>query len=221
MALPSSGAISLNQMHTEVGGSSGTTASINDSDIRGLANKSSGAQMSFNEFHGLFYNQRSFTFTCGYVSFTPAGSKFPVTYHGWDPAGYVTGTGNTIGSGSAQYVRYNGNRIIRILACVANVGFINVLSIVFDQVNPAVTLNTTTARPTLATLLSLPSGYVTDSGNTFRYNLNGGSGSSNTYLAAGTTRYSSILNYRDLNFPNTNNTTGTLPSSGSVTLTFS
>ena len=46
MALPSSGAISLNQMHVEVGGSSGTAASINDSDIRGLAFKSSGAQMS-------------------------------------------------------------------------------------------------------------------------------------------------------------------------------
>ena len=36
MALPTSGAISLNQMHTEVGGSSGTIASINDADIRGL-----------------------------------------------------------------------------------------------------------------------------------------------------------------------------------------
>ena len=36
MALPSSGAISLNQMHVEVGGSSGSTCTINDSDIRGL-----------------------------------------------------------------------------------------------------------------------------------------------------------------------------------------
>lgn len=52
MALPSSGAISLNDMHVEVGGTSGTLVSINDSDIRGLINKASGATMSFNEWYG-------------------------------------------------------------------------------------------------------------------------------------------------------------------------
>ena len=52
MALQSSGAISLNEIHIEAGGSSGTTASINDSDIRDLIDKSSGATMSFNEWYG-------------------------------------------------------------------------------------------------------------------------------------------------------------------------
>lgn len=52
MAIQSSGAISLNDMHVEAGGTSGTQASINDSDIRGLINKASGAQMSFNEWYG-------------------------------------------------------------------------------------------------------------------------------------------------------------------------
>ena len=52
MALPSSGSISLNQMHAEVGGGSGTTVSLNDSDVRGLIGKASGASMSFNEWHG-------------------------------------------------------------------------------------------------------------------------------------------------------------------------
>lgn len=52
MALQSSGAISLNDIHVEAGGSSGTQASINDSDIRGLIDKSSGATMSFNEWYG-------------------------------------------------------------------------------------------------------------------------------------------------------------------------
>lgn len=52
MPLPSSGAISLNQMHVEVGGSSGTQCSINDSDIRGLISKASGAQSSFSQFYG-------------------------------------------------------------------------------------------------------------------------------------------------------------------------
>ena len=52
MALPSSGALSLNAIHIEAGGSSGTLCSINDSDIRGLIGKSSGATMSFNEWYG-------------------------------------------------------------------------------------------------------------------------------------------------------------------------
>ena len=33
MALPTSGALSLNAIHVEAGGTSGTTASLNDSDI--------------------------------------------------------------------------------------------------------------------------------------------------------------------------------------------
>ena len=36
MALQTSGAISLNDIHVEAGGSSGTTCSMNDPDIRGL-----------------------------------------------------------------------------------------------------------------------------------------------------------------------------------------
>ena len=52
MALQTSGAISLNEIHIEAGGSSGTQVSINDSDVRALINKASGAQMSFNEWYG-------------------------------------------------------------------------------------------------------------------------------------------------------------------------
>ena len=52
MALPTSGAISLNAIHIEAGGSSGTLATINDSDIRGLIGKASGVTMSFNEWYG-------------------------------------------------------------------------------------------------------------------------------------------------------------------------
>ena len=52
MALQSSGAISLNEIHIEAGGSTGTTATINDADIRGLISKSSEATMSFNEWYG-------------------------------------------------------------------------------------------------------------------------------------------------------------------------
>ena len=52
MALQTSGAISLNNIHVEAGGSSGSAATINDSDIRGLISKGSGAAMSFNEWYG-------------------------------------------------------------------------------------------------------------------------------------------------------------------------
>ena len=50
--IPLSGTISLNQMHTEAGGTSGTQASLNDADIRALIGKGSGVQMSFTEWYG-------------------------------------------------------------------------------------------------------------------------------------------------------------------------
>lgn len=52
MPVPSSGAISLNQFHVEAGGTSGTTCTINDSDIRALIGKASATTMSFNEWYG-------------------------------------------------------------------------------------------------------------------------------------------------------------------------
>ena len=52
MALQTSGPISLNDIHVEAGGSSGTNCTINDADIRGLISKASGATMSFNEWYG-------------------------------------------------------------------------------------------------------------------------------------------------------------------------
>ena len=51
-ALQSSGAISLDDIHVEAGGTSGTSCTINDSDIRNLIDKSSEATMSFSDFYG-------------------------------------------------------------------------------------------------------------------------------------------------------------------------
>ena len=39
MPLPSSGAISLNQIHVEAGGANNSLCSLNDSDIRGMIAK--------------------------------------------------------------------------------------------------------------------------------------------------------------------------------------
>ena len=59
MALPTSGALSLNAIHIEAGGSSSTTCSLNDTDIRGLTaasgrtiNSTQGTNIDFADFYG-------------------------------------------------------------------------------------------------------------------------------------------------------------------------
>lgn len=80
MPVPGSGAISLNQFHVEAGGSSGTQCSINDSDIRGLIGKSSGVQMSFNEWYGASASQAFTTIKAGYSFFTFTGGRGSTRY---------------------------------------------------------------------------------------------------------------------------------------------
>lgn len=63
MALPASGTISLNECHLELGASSGSTVSMNDSDMRSLAQVSSGA-ISLSNFHGKA-NELTFVATAG------------------------------------------------------------------------------------------------------------------------------------------------------------
>jgi len=52
VALQTSGAISLNDIHVEVGGSSGSSVGINDTDVRDLTGVGSGGTSSFNSFYG-------------------------------------------------------------------------------------------------------------------------------------------------------------------------
>ena len=59
MALPTSGALTLDQIHVEAGGTTGTTCSLNDSDIRGLnaasgrtINSTLGTDIDFADFYG-------------------------------------------------------------------------------------------------------------------------------------------------------------------------
>ena len=59
MALPTSGALTLDQIHVEAGGTTGTTCSLNDSDIRGLnaasgrtINSTLGTNIDFADFYG-------------------------------------------------------------------------------------------------------------------------------------------------------------------------
>jgi hypothetical protein len=52
MPLTSSGQISLNDLHVEAGGTTGTQASMNDTDIRGLLGADANSQMTFSSFYG-------------------------------------------------------------------------------------------------------------------------------------------------------------------------
>lgn len=83
MPLVTSGQISLNDMHVEVGGTSATECSLDDADIRGLIGKSSGAQSQFNEFYGASSVQ--------YIVFAP-----------------VSGTYTTFDSGDYRYYQFSG-----------------------------------------------------------------------------------------------------------------
>ena len=105
MPVPSSGAISLNQFHVEAGGTSGTQASINDSDIRGLISKDSGAQMAFNEWYGASNvvappsGVHKITFTVNLHSYVIGGT----TYYYWTTTYSIIGGTN---ASSAPYTRY-------------------------------------------------------------------------------------------------------------------
>lgn len=123
MALPTSGALSLDAIHVEAGGTTNTTASFNDSDIRGLTpasgktiNSTLGTQIDFNNFYGassvpsaptVTVGHSNFVFFSvqyryrGYMSFTPSGQiltvYFPLTSQGLSPttaSGFLGG--NTI-----------------------------------------------------------------------------------------------------------------------------
>ena len=103
MALPNSGPLSLNQIHVEAGGSSGSQASINDSDIRGLIGKGSGAQMSFNEWYGATNTVTvSQTISSSTNNYNIASSR-PGTYSAGNTAFTLTvNPGVTIGTNSTS-----------------------------------------------------------------------------------------------------------------------
>jgi hypothetical protein len=92
MPLQTSGAISLNDIHVEAGGTSGTQASINDTDIRGLIYKAGGTTMSFSEWYGASTStviavtqgtlSGQFFTTYGFEDATPTGSVSPSSVNG-------------------------------------------------------------------------------------------------------------------------------------------
>jgi len=109
MALPTSGAISLNQMHVEAGGSSGTIASINDADIRALIGKGSGVTMSFNEWYGASSALDTQTVTVGYQ----AAQQYLNSGYGSFTTGLGTNVNRNVGSISDGTFNPKSNMYIR------------------------------------------------------------------------------------------------------------
>lgn len=109
MALQTSGQISLNDIHVEAGGSSGSQASINDADIRALISKGNGAQMSFNEWYGASSSDNLAVITTGNTTITSGSGKFSTqtTYYGFSSGGYFSGNA-TLGSSSNTGFNVNG-----------------------------------------------------------------------------------------------------------------
>ena len=92
MALQSSGTISLNDIHVEAGGTTGTLASINDSDIRDLIGKTAGTSMAFNEWYGASavtftathtLTQAFYDTSSNYYGKFLSGSISPTTFDGY------------------------------------------------------------------------------------------------------------------------------------------
>lgn len=122
MALQASGQISLNDLHVEAGGTSGSECTFNDSDIRGLISKSSGAQMSFNEWYGAtsyvaptLYssgsrygsrtNTSSYSYSAGIGSAPSGSNRRLVVVAAGNRGGYGSGT-VTVGGTSTTRIFY-------------------------------------------------------------------------------------------------------------------
>jgi hypothetical protein len=95
--IPTSGTISLNQMHTEVGGASGSIVSINDADIRALISKGSGTTMSFTEWYGASSSIDTQTVTVGLYTVTFYGSVTNI--YGY----YFNGLRGSISDGTCNF----------------------------------------------------------------------------------------------------------------------
>jgi len=102
MALQTSGAISLNEIHIEAGGSgvSGTSCTINDADIRGLISASSESEMSFDDWYGASSSLDTQTVT-SQISGTYGSSQYF--------QGYRTGVHGSISDGTSNI--YSGATI--------------------------------------------------------------------------------------------------------------
>lgn len=97
MATPSSGTISLDQINVEAGGSSGSTISINDVQIRFLDSKSANATSSFDDFYGIEAGGGIMS-VGGTVTNTSSTSNYTTTFTTTANRGFLESTTSGYGS---------------------------------------------------------------------------------------------------------------------------
>jgi len=125
--LPTSGAINLNEIHVEAGGSSTSACTINDSDIRGLIGKSSEAQMDFADWYGAMAEEAS-TGTVAQTLTIGAGYQ---QYTSWGYRNTTYNLGTTFGSTTATSITGISGKT---LLAIENMGFLGreALTLVVD-----------------------------------------------------------------------------------------
>tara|TARA_B100001989_G_scaffold242288_1_gene208934 strand:- start:2133 stop:2762 length:630 start_codon:yes stop_codon:yes gene_type:complete len=116
MAITASGAIDLNSIHVEAGGTSGTTCSMNDTDILDIGD------FSFNTSRGLnaWYGKKAkwvITMTTGQTTVNTAGSDYVAAnterYRGYNGSSGTRPSGTTYGSmNDYQDADYLNNKTI-------------------------------------------------------------------------------------------------------------
>ena len=119
MALPTSGNLTLNQIHVEAGGSSGSACTLNDTDIRGLNAASgytipttSGSAIEIGDFYGASQTL-SFVINNGSGAYTGGGASQYRTA-GWAIPGFhskITTNLGSISSGSTSSSAFGGNAV--------------------------------------------------------------------------------------------------------------
>ena len=86
MALQASGQISLDDLHVEAGGTTGTECSLNDTDIRDIISKGDGAQNAMNEYYG-----GSSAVSGSWIGYQPRGPDGNLT---WNNVNFGTAAAN-------------------------------------------------------------------------------------------------------------------------------
>lgn len=110
MPLQSSGQISLDDLHVEAGGTSGTQCSMNDSDIRGLLNAAANSQMTFSSFYGAsagigqVASGNATYASIQYVGVINELMNVRSTFS--NRSGYATGTPFTLNNRTTEFLRF-------------------------------------------------------------------------------------------------------------------
>jgi hypothetical protein len=101
MTLQTSGAISLDDIHVEAGGTTGTVVSINDTDVRNLIGSTPGTVVSFDDFYGASAVDVGIDDgALADLQVAPATSSCSITFH---TNGTISTTGNLTTYGDTNW----------------------------------------------------------------------------------------------------------------------